>query len=115
MIIDFGQSNEKYKCYHCGTGEINEKHIDDNWECKTCHNKIEILLEINGNKYVVNRIKAEELTPGLLFAFFDSIHKIFNVSVAKDDRIKLALEGYGTVKKDKDVFINIVRGSGLYW
>ncbi len=114
MIIDYGNEDEQYRC-RCNTTEFNEREIRKTWKCPHCNNPIEILLRINNKKYVTNRIKADQLKEGSLFAFFNSIHEILQVSVTNKNFIRLALKEYGGVEKDKDSFITIVLGSGEYW
>lgn len=105
---------EKYKCSKCGKikslGEIFKT-----WVCPTCRQPIDILVEIEGKEYLVNRIAASNIRVSDLVIVGTSFHEVLQVSES-GDKIRLALKGFRAIKKNPTDWIDIITsGNGEGW
>ena len=109
-------SIEKYRC-RCQTEEFQKQAIQDAmWRCPICNLPIDILLNINNQTYLANRIQAKRLQVGNHLASLASgtIHEILEVSITKPKYIRLALKEYGILQSYENEYVTIILGIGNY-
>ena len=99
---------EKYKCSNCD--EIKSlREIWKTWVCPTCRQPIDILVEIEGKKYLVNRIAASNIRVSDLVIVGTSLPaRVLHQVSESGGKVRLALEGFGVIKKKPTVWIDTV-------
>jgi len=99
---------EYWKCPSCDS--LDESNVIQDWKCPTCGDRLWIMVEVDGNRFTLERVMAKDLEKRDLILIVEEDWDVIRVIdvMPHGDNLRIVFEDKSDIIESPEIFFNTI-------